>query len=189
VYQLGASLEVQIVEKLAVAQLDYMQRQPRGDEMPHVNELTTRAHRRALRLLLCACSLLLACAAPAPTSEGAPIEIGAGGADGADGADTPAGDADWCAASAVLQANCQRCHREPTENGAPFPLLTYADTQVLDRNGTPRFVRMKDAIESDYMPPNFLKLDPEVEPLTDAERALLLTWLSGQPPLDSAKCE
>ena len=150
--------------------------------MPHVNELTTRSPLRRLREVLYACSLLLACAAPAATSDDVATATGAGGADGVT---TPAGEPDWCAARAVLRAKCQRCHGEPTENGAPFPLLTYADTQVADRNGTPRFEKMKDAVESDYMPPNFLKLDPEVEPLSAAERTLLLTWLSGQPPLDA----
>lgn len=96
---------------------------------------------------------------------------------------------DWCAARAVLQAKCQRCHDEPQQNGAPFPLLTYADTQVVDRAGTPRSDKMKAALESDYMPPQFLKLTPEVEPLSDEERSTLLDWLSAVPPLDSLDCE
>ena len=50
---------------------------------------------------------------------------------------------DFCAARTVLRDKCQRCHQDPTQNGAPFPLLTYADTQVVDRKGVPRFQRMK----------------------------------------------
>jgi uncharacterized membrane protein len=137
-------------------------------------------------LLLWVCSSLFACAAPAGIEDDGAIETGAAGANGVT---TSMAEPDWCAARIVLEAKCQRCHRDPTVNGAPFALLTYADTQVVDRNGIPRSERMKDAIASDYMPPNFLKLDPEVEPLTEAERALLLSWLSGQPPLDATACD
>jgi hypothetical protein len=96
---------------------------------------------------------------------------------------------DFCAARAVLRDKCQRCHQEPPLNGAPFPLLTYDDTQVVDRKGVPRFQRMKAAIDSDYMPPLFLELEPAVEPLQPTERATLLSWLSSEPPLDSPDCE
>jgi len=92
----------------------------------------------------------------------------------------------WCAAQVVIQAKCQRCHGEPTEYGAPFSLLTYADTQVVDRKGSPRYEKMKAALEAEYMPPQFLELSPPVEALTESESATLLAWLSAQPPLDSS---
>ena len=116
---------------------------------------------------------------------GAAGAVGAAGAAGA----APQSGPDWCAARAILRAKCQRCHSEPQENGAPFALLTYADTQAEDRAGTPRFEKMKAALESDYMPPQFLKLTPEVEPLLADERSTLLTWLAGEPPLDSVDCD
>jgi uncharacterized membrane protein len=107
----------------------------------------------------------------------------------ADGGEPIGRGPDFCAARDVLRDKCQRCHQEPTQNGAPFSLLTYADTQVVDRNGVPRSQRMKAAIDSDYMPPTFLQLEPAVEPLQESERALLLSWLSGEPPLDSPACD
>jgi uncharacterized membrane protein len=96
---------------------------------------------------------------------------------------------DFCAARAVLRDKCQRCHQEPTLNGAPFALLTYDDTQVVDRKGVPRYQRMMAAIDSDYMPPTFLELEPAVEPLAESERATLLDWLASDPPLDNPDCE
>ncbi len=35
-----------------------------------------------------------------------------------------------CDVFAVVHAQCNPCHQMPTQNGAPFPLLTYADTQA-----------------------------------------------------------
>ena len=34
-----------------------------------------------------------------------------------------------CDIFAVVHKNCNPCHQNPQMNGAPFPLLTYADTQ------------------------------------------------------------
>jgi hypothetical protein len=34
-----------------------------------------------------------------------------------------------CDVFAVIHTNCNPCHQDPPQNGAPFPLLTYADTQ------------------------------------------------------------
>jgi hypothetical protein len=34
-----------------------------------------------------------------------------------------------CDVFAVIHARCNPCHQQPPQNGAPFPLLTYADTQ------------------------------------------------------------
>ena len=35
-----------------------------------------------------------------------------------------------CDVFTVLRENCHRCHQSPPLNGAPFPLLTWADTQA-----------------------------------------------------------
>jgi len=96
---------------------------------------------------------------------------------------------DWCAAEVVLQHKCQRCHRDPPQNGAPFALLTYPDTQVIDNKGKPRFQLMSEAVTSNYMPAQFLKLDPPVEPLTADERSLLLGWLNQGAPLGDGACQ
>jgi hypothetical protein len=133
--------------------------------------------------------LLLACAHSEPINS---TDSGGASSDGLSA--TGGGEAlgmqpDACAARVVLRDKCQRCHQDPTQNGAPFSLLSYADTQVVDRKGVPRFQRMKAAIESDYMPPTFLELEPAVEPLTDSERTTLLNWLSHDPPPDNSDCE
>jgi uncharacterized membrane protein len=135
-------------------------------------------------------TLLLACAHSepfnAPDRGGAATTEPISAAGGGEGVGTGP---DFCAARTVLRDKCQRCHQDPTQDGAPFPLLTYADTQVVDRKGVPRFQRMKAAVDSDYMPPTFLDLEPAVEPLQDSERAALLGWLSSEQPLDNPDCE
>lgn len=157
-------------------------------------------HQKLAATLLGSLALSLACSAPvaAPTTSG---EGGAvsGNADATGDAGNTGGsgepgalvqnEPDWCDARTILQAKCQRCHAEPLANGAPFPLLTYADTQLLDRKGNSRYEKMKAALESEYMPPLFLQLTPSVEPLSPDESATLLTWLSGQPPLDASDCD
>jgi len=95
----------------------------------------------------------------------------------------------WCDVEPILQAHCQRCHTDPQENGAPFPLLSYADTQ----EGTPthRFEQMGAAVERDFMPPQWLEVDPPVEPLPCSEKATLLAWIdqgAAPPPEDDASC-
>jgi hypothetical protein len=108
----------------------------------------------------------------------------AGRADGP-GDDAPA----WCDVRVVLERKCQRCHSDPPANGAPFALVTYEDTQVIDRGGVPRSKRMADAIVSDYMPPRFLKIEPPVDVLTAEEKELLLEWLfSGAASTGGPQC-
>ena len=150
----------------------------------------TRFRLVAAKILLGAAALLVGCSAPAPVS--APSNDG--GASNPDMSTAEAGathevNSEWCAALAVLETKCQRCHANPPQNGAPFALLTYEDTQALDRNGTPRFEKMREVVESDYMPPGFLKVTPPVEPLSAAEKSTLLAWLAGEPPLGAASCD
>jgi uncharacterized membrane protein len=172
-----------------------MLQRSRGEPRHQPDQLDQRVRRRRGHSLLCSLAFMVACSAatevPDVSSEAGTRNGNAGagaGAVGAAGA-APQSGPDWCAARTILRAKCQRCHSEPQENGAPFALLTYADTQVEDRAGRPRFEKMKAALESDYMPPQFLKLTPEVEPLLADERSTLLTWLAGEPPLDSADCD
>lgn len=75
-----------------------------------------------------------------------------------------------CAVETVLRTRCQECHTSPMKNGAPFPLLNYANTQA-DYFGKPVYERMRVAIETDFMP-----LDPR-EKLSDADRAAVLDWI------------
>jgi hypothetical protein len=91
----------------------------------------------------------------------------------------------WCKARAVLAAKCQRCHGAEPENGAPFSLQTYEDTQVLSRKGAPRFEAIAAAVSSDFMPPTFIELEPPVQPLTASERGDLLAWCDSGAPNDA----
>lgn len=93
----------------------------------------------------------------------------------------------WCDAQPIIVAKCGRCHADPAQNGAPFSLTEYADTQVVDSHERLRYERMRTAIETDSMPALFVKLEPPVEPLTDTERQQLLDWLDAGAPLGDAE--
>jgi hypothetical protein len=92
----------------------------------------------------------------------------------------------FCDAEPIIANKCQRCHDQPTRNGAPFPLLTYADTQVSTPTpGDPERKRYQDmwlAVEQGEMPYRALTLDPPVQGLTCEERTTLLTWLREDAP-------
>lgn len=158
-------------------------------------------HRTSARLECAACAallLLFACTAPANGDElgtsGAGSSANSGGTggtsmNGAGAPGWPESGPTWCEAFAVLEQKCQRCHREPPVNGAPFALVTYDDTQVVDRAGVPRYERMLGAVESDFMPATFIELEPPVEPLDASEKALLVDWLSrGAEPVGGTSC-
>jgi len=127
------------------------------------------------------------------------LSLGAGCASGAaetwDDSHAAAGHEEpnsFCDAYAVLQRKCVRCHSDPPQNGAPFPLETYAATQVpspsMKNPDRIRADRMIAAVESDFMPYTALVLDPPVEPLTCEEKTTLLAWLrEGSPPPDGGE--
>jgi hypothetical protein len=95
----------------------------------------------------------------------------------------------WCEAQPILVAKCGRCHGEPLANGAPFTLVSHADTQQTDSRGRPRYDRMYSAIDTGFMPATFVKLDPPVEALSDTERQQLLDWLAADAPSgDTSAC-
>jgi uncharacterized membrane protein len=98
----------------------------------------------------------------------------------------------WCEALAIIQRKCQRCHADPPQNDAPFPLVTYSDTQATHSN-RPVHVRMHSAVETGFMPfvelNDTLNLDPPVEDLTAEEKATLLAWLEqGALPVGGVDC-
>jgi hypothetical protein len=74
-----------------------------------------------------------------------------------------------CEVDRILTSTCQKCHTEPPQNGAPFPLVTYADTQVV-LDGRPVHEYMSRALESDRMPLAPVRLE-------QGDRVLLLDWL------------
>ena len=167
-----------------------------------MNRITTRARSlhtlrvigtsRLLALLATYALGALACGAPA---DGTSAMNGSGhagvlepvGGAAAHSGDSPA--ATWCAAREVLEHKCQRCHGATPEHGAPFSLVSYEDTQVVNARGKARYELMAEAISSDYMPAMFVKLSPAVEPLTDEERATLLDWCEHEAPAPSADDE
>jgi len=115
-----------------------------------------------------------------------------GGAPQIDGGE-PLGRTDpvpWCDVFAVLACKCQRCHTEPQENGAPFALLTYEDTQAPIGTSSQRWQRMRSAVALNFMPPTFFDdLMPPVEMLTDFEKATIIGWADqGAELLGSAEC-
>jgi hypothetical protein len=86
----------------------------------------------------------------------------------------------WCDARRVLEAKCVRCHSAPPRiYGAPFSLLSYADTQNEYPPGSGQLVyqRMRWMVAYGRMPPLGQQIEPPIEPLDDTERDLLLVWL------------
>ncbi|HVY25488.1 MAG TPA: hypothetical protein VHB79_03015 [Polyangiaceae bacterium] len=122
----------------------------------------------------------LACATATTTTDDGVTDAvqSAGGARNGDEVPTP----DFCGVQRLLQDKCQRCHADPPLHGAPFALVTYADTQTLDRHDQPRYLAMQKAIEEGSMPAMFIKLDPPVAPLDDDEKQLLLDWCTADAP-------
>jgi hypothetical protein len=83
------------------------------------------------------------------------------------------------AVDAILQTNCSGpCHHAPPANGAPFPLLTYADTQA-DYAGHPRWWHMRRAIQTDALPP---QMPQGSWPMDPANLDVLNAWFATCDP-------
>lgn len=103
----------------------------------------------------------------------------------------------WCGSSASepsayrVMAVCRRCHQEPQLHFAPFPLLTWDDTQQpYGVGGRLRHQRMFEVVRDDVMPFRFSTIDPPVAPLSAEDKATLLNWLAqGAQPLGGRACE
>jgi hypothetical protein len=98
----------------------------------------------------------------------------------------------WCQVRRLIERRCHRCHGAPTALGAPFPLVSYADTQRDYPSGSGRYIfeRMDHVIRYRVMPPVSLPLDPPVLPLEQAEADLLLVWLEeGALALGGEECD
>ncbi|HEX3769881.1 MAG TPA: hypothetical protein VHV30_03405 [Polyangiaceae bacterium] len=52
----------------------------------------------------------------------------------------------------VLAAKCQVCHQDPPINGAPFPLLTYAEIHSIFAANIPKYQEMHALIQPDGSP-------------------------------------
>lgn len=116
---------------------------------------------------------------------------------GGDEADPDAMDVEltYCDAAPIIASKCERCHHDPPENGAPFSLLTHADTQVATpvttEPGRRRWQDMLEAVEEGTMPYLAFPLDPPVSPLSCEEKSTLVAWLkrgAAPPPAGNADC-
>ena len=80
-----------------------------------------------------------------------------------------------CDPKTVLQNVCQKCHSSPPQNSAPFPLVSYDDTQVV-MSGKPVWMYMRTVLQTGVMP-----LPPVT--IAPSDLATLLHWLDdGAPP-------
>jgi hypothetical protein len=91
----------------------------------------------------------------------------------------------------VLAAKCQGCHTQPPLHGAPFPLVTYDDTQVLNVTiDERRWELMEIVVGEDFMPPNDPRLNPPPEKLTADEKSQLMTWFAeGAKAVGGTACD
>ncbi len=140
-------------------------------------------------------TLASACSSNDPTSSAPQGENGGMGEGGPSGSSTPVasnGDASFanCGSvattgtlpadvDAVLQAKCQLCHTDPPQNGAPFPLKTYADLHATFVGSIPRYQEAYALIQPDGMPHMPFGNAPQ---LTTDEFAILSSWLAACAP-------
>lgn len=92
-----------------------------------------------------------------------------------------------CDVDEVLASSCRRCHWDPQENDAPFPLVKYEDTQQ-QRSGKPIFKLMEQMVAADLMPPLDEPVEPQVIPLTPEQKGTLLKWLGAGALRSEEKC-
>ena len=88
----------------------------------------------------------------------------------------------WCAAYQIINCVCQQCHQNPPLNGAPIPLMTYADTQAPFPLATSKnhvWQTMQNVVSTRFMPYMGDKtVMPVVLPLDDDDYDTLLSWLA-----------
>jgi hypothetical protein len=90
-----------------------------------------------------------------------------------------------CDVDDVLARKCRRCHAIPPRHNAPFPLFTWAETQIV-RGSEPLYHHLGRVVQSGFMP-FIIEANPPIERLTDAEKKTLLDWVSAGAP--SASCK
>jgi hypothetical protein len=86
-----------------------------------------------------------------------------------------------CDVSAVLDI-CRNCHTMPPVRMAPFPFLTYEDTQAIYFPPMRRWQRMQQVIEPNdpvHMPP---PTATDIPQLTDAQLDTLRAWFRACTP-------
>lgn len=79
-----------------------------------------------------------------------------------------------CDVFTILVDNCQSCHNAPPANGAPFPLLTYDDTQAIYSKEIKRWERMALVVEPNGSP----RMPFNLPPLLPNELNALRDWFA-----------
>ncbi len=89
-----------------------------------------------------------------------------------------------CDVAPLIERHCLRCHSDPPDHFAPFPLATWDQLQAETSpgSGVPLWQAMADSIERGFMPPESFDIEPRVEPLPAADKDLLLSWLHDGAP-------
>jgi cytochrome c5 len=140
--------------------------------------------KKFLSLALVAVPCAIACA-PRPTATGTGGRGGAGGVGGTGVGGTggnPAGNLP-CNIDAILKSKCQVCHGA-VPAGAPFSLVTYADTQRVI-GGQPLWRHMRSHVlegEQPAMPP------PSYPQLSQDEKNALSAWFNAGAPSSTEHC-
>lgn len=120
------------------------------------------------------------CAAGNPTTSGQGSDDGGAGGHGQGCPPNEASGELPCDVAAVLAAKCATCHApdELNPSGAPFGLVTYADTQAL-LGERPRWQRMREVIQPDGVPHMPWGSAPQ---LTVEEKQTLDAWFGACAP-------
>lgn len=129
------------------------------------------------------------CKSIATLALGASLAAACGSESPSGGSSAPGG---YCDIEPVLADYCVRCHGDPQEHHAPFPLTSYAALQEEFPPGSGRLVweLMEQPVTDNDMPFTRLNLDPPVAPLPPPEKKRLLDWLAaGAPAGDLSACE
>jgi hypothetical protein len=85
-----------------------------------------------------------------------------------------------CAVDDVFARKCRRCHTIPTRHGAPFVFFTWDDTRQ-DRLGQPLYALIGRAVSTGFMPYK-VEANPEVQPLTEDEKKIVVDWVEAGAP-------
>ena len=92
-----------------------------------------------------------------------------------------------CELEEVLAGSCRRCHWEPQENDAPFPLKRWEDTRA-ERSDKPIHVLMGQMVSAELMPPLDATVSPKVDPLSPEQKEIILDWVEGGAKKSDAPC-
>jgi len=127
------------------------------------------------------------CADDGTTSATASVDDTSPGTDGADtqsdaAETTEPGDGLPCDVVDVISRNCFGCHSDPPKFGAPMPLASHADFQVPAVTDETRPVH--EMVAARVVDPE--RPMPPIQPMTDADRTVLLDWIAAGAPADAS---